>query len=127
MHWLCFSSRRSSWRMSAQASERTMRSTRAGAILAFLVVVVGALVANVPGSAPSCQGFPLCRSVLAGGIPFALHVVHRTLAFLLFGHLFAVAFLTRKRHEGRVIILATRLAFSAVVFQIFVAATMVEL
>ncbi len=110
-----------------QASERTLRSTRAGAILAFVVVVMGSLVANVPGAAPSCQGFPLCRSVLIGGVPFALHVVHRALAFVLFGHLFAVALLTRKRHEGRVIILATRLAFSAVVFQIIVAATMVEL
>ena len=109
------------------ASERTMRSTRAGAILAFLVVVLGALVANVPGAAPACQGFPLCRSVLTGGVPFALHVIHRTFAFLLFGHLFAVAFLTRRRHEGRVIVLATRLAFSAVVLQIIVAATMVEL
>jgi heme a synthase len=110
-----------------QASERTMRSTRVGAILAFLVVVLGALVANVPGAAPACQGFPLCRSVMVGGVPFALHVVHRTLAFLLFLHLFAVAFLTRKRHEGRVMVLATRLAFSAVVFQIMVAAILVEL
>jgi cytochrome c oxidase assembly protein subunit 15 len=108
-------------------SERTMRSTRAGAILAFLVVVMGALVANVPGAAPSCQGFPLCRSVLTRGTPFALHIAHRVLAILLFLHLFAVAFLARKRHEGRVIILATRLAFSTVVFQIIVAATMVEL
>lgn len=109
------------------ASARTSRSTRAGAVLAFIVVVLGALVANVPGAAPSCQGFPLCRSVLVGGVPFALHIVHRTFAFLLFAHLFAVAFLTRKRHEGRVIVLATRLAFSAVVLQIMVAATMVEL
>jgi heme A synthase len=104
-----------------------MRSTRAGAGLAFLVVVFGALVANVPGAATSCQGFPLCRSVLLGGIPFLLHVMHRTLAIVLFGHLFAVAYLTRRRHEGRVIVLATRLAFSAVVFQILVAATLVEL
>lgn len=109
------------------ASERTRRSTRAGAILAFVVVVMGALVANVPGAAPSCQGFPLCRSVLTGGVPLALHIVHRVLAILLFLHLFAVAYLTRKRHEGRVIVLATRLTFSAVVFQIIVAATMVEL
>lgn len=109
------------------ASERTMRSTRAGAGLAFLVVVLGALVANVPGAAASCQGFPLCRTTLVGGIPFALHVIHRALAFLLFGHLFSVAYLTRRRHEGRIIVLATRLAFSAVVFQILVAATMVAL
>lgn len=109
------------------ASSRTFRSTRAGAGLAFIVVVMGALVANVPAAAQSCQGFPLCRSVLVGGVPFALHVVHRSLGFLLFGHLFAVAFLTRRRHEGRVIVLATRLAFSAVVLQIMVAATMVEL
>jgi cytochrome c oxidase assembly protein subunit 15 len=109
------------------ASERTVRSTRAGAGLAFLVVVLGALVANVPGAAPACQGFPLCRSVLVGGVPFLLHVIHRTLAFLLFAHLFAVAFLTRKRHEGRIIVLATRLAFSAVAFQVMVAAIMVEL
>ena len=109
------------------ASGRTFRSTRAGAILAFIVVVLGALVANVPGAAPSCQGFPLCRTALLGGIPFALHVTHRALAFVLFGHLFAVAFLTRRRREGRVIVLATRLAFSAVVLQIMVAATMVEL
>jgi heme A synthase len=109
------------------ASARTARSTRAGAVLAFIVVVLGALVANVPGAAQSCQGFPLCRTVLMRGVPFALHVVHRTVAFLLFAHLFAVAFLTRRRHEGRVIVLATRLAFSAVVLQIMVAATMVEL
>jgi len=109
------------------ASARTFRSSRAGVGLAFIVVVLGALVANVPGAAPSCQGFPLCRAALMGGVPFALHVTHRALAFLLFGHLFAVAFLTRRRREGRGIVLATRLAFSAVVLQIMVAATMVEL
>jgi len=110
-----------------EVSERTKRSTRAGAILAFFVVVMGALVANVPGAAPSCQGFPLCRATLVGGAPLALHIAHRILAIVLFLHLFGVAFVTRKRHEGRVMVLATRLAFSAVVLQIIVAATMVEL
>ncbi|HTA73957.1 MAG TPA: COX15/CtaA family protein, partial [Gemmatimonadaceae bacterium] len=61
------------------ASGRTFRSARAAAGLAFVVVVFGALVANVPGAAPSCQGFPGCRSVLLGGLPFALHVTHRIL------------------------------------------------
>jgi heme a synthase len=109
------------------ASARTFRSSRAGAVLAFVVVVLGALVANVPGAAPSCQGFPLCRATLMGGLPFALHITHRALAFLLFAHLFGVAYLTRKRREGRVITLATRWTFSAVVLQVMVAATMVEL
>jgi heme a synthase len=109
------------------ASSRTFRSSRAGAVLAFIVVVLGALVANVPGAAPSCQGFPLCRATLMGGAPLALHITHRALAFLLFAHLFGVAYMTKRRHEGRTIVLATRLAFSAVVLQVLVAATMVEL
>jgi heme a synthase len=109
------------------ASGRTFRSARAGAGLAFVVVVFGALVANVPAAAPSCQGFPFCRSELVGGMPLALHVTHRILAFLLFCHLFAVAFVTRRRREGYTIVLATRRAFYAVVLQVVVAATMVEL
>jgi heme A synthase len=109
------------------ASGRTFRSARAGAGLAFVVVVFGALVANVPGAAPSCQGFPTCRTVVLGGLPLALHVTHRLLALLLFGQLFAVALLTRKRREGRAIVLATRWVFYAVVLQVVVAATMVEL
>jgi heme a synthase len=108
------------------ASGRTMRSTRAGAGLAFVVVVFGALVANVPGAAQSCQGFPLCGSVLANGAPLALHVTHRVLALLLFLHLFSVAFLARKRREGHVIVMATRLTFLAIVLQVIVATIMVE-
>jgi heme A synthase len=109
------------------ASGRTFRSARAGAGLAFVVVVFGALVANIPGAAQSCQGFPACRTVFLGGLPFALHVTHRVLAFLLFGHLFSIAFLTRRRREGRAIVLATRWVFYAVVLQVIVAASMVEL
>jgi len=109
------------------ASGRTSRSARAAAGLAFVVVVFGALVANVPGAAPSCQGFPACRSVLLGGLPFALHITHRILALLLFGHLFSVALMTKRRREGRAIVLATRWVFYVVVLQVIVAATMVEL
>src|SRR5262249_32312421 len=109
------------------ASGRTFRSSRAGAGLAFIVVVFGALVANVPGAAQSCQGFPSCRSTLLGGLPLALHVTHRILALLLFLHLFSVAYLTKKRGEGRVVVLATRWVFYAVVLQVIVAAAMVEL
>jgi heme A synthase len=109
------------------ASGRTFRSSRAGAGLAFVVVVFGALVANIPGAAASCQGFPACRSVLLGGLPLGLHITHRVLALFLFCHLFAVAYLTKRRHEGRTIVLATRWVFYAVVLQVIVAATMVEL
>lgn len=109
------------------ASGRTARSTRAGAAIAFVVVVFGALVANVPGAAPSCQGFPLCRSVLVTGVPLALHITHRVLALLLFLHLFSVAFVTRKRREGRAIVLATRWTFYIIVMQVVVASAMVEL
>ncbi len=109
------------------ASSRTARSTRAGAAIAFVVVVFGALVANVPGAAPSCQGFPLCSAVLTNGAPLALHVTHRVLALLLFLHLFSVAFLTRRRREGHMIVLATRWTFFVIVLQVAIATAMVEL
>jgi cytochrome c oxidase assembly protein subunit 15 len=108
------------------ASSRTMRSTRAAAGLAFIVVVFGALVANVPGAAPSCLEFPWCGSAAVRGVPLALHVTHRILALLLFLHLFSVAFLARKRREGHIVVMATRLAFLAVVLQVVFGIIMVE-
>ncbi len=109
------------------AAPRTYRAARAGAVMAFIVVVFGALVANVPAAAQSCQGFPWCRSVLAGGTPLALQVTHRVLAVVLFFHLFGVALGARRRQEGRTIVLATRWTFFVVVLQVVVAAAMVEL
>jgi heme A synthase len=109
------------------ASEKTWRGARVAVGLAFVVVLFGALTANVPGAAESCQGFPACRVVLEGGVPLRIQVVHRVLAFLLFFHLFGLAIAVRKRGEDPRIALAARLTFFAIVLQVLVAASLVEL
>jgi heme a synthase len=109
------------------ATPKTYRAARIAAIMAFIVVEFGALTANIPGAAQSCQGFPWCHNTLLQGAPLHTQLTHRVLAFLLFFHLFALAYLVRKRREAPRIVLAARLAFFAVVLQICVAATLVEL
>lgn len=109
------------------ASRRTVRSTWAGAALTFVVVVFGALVANVPGAAESCLEFPWCGQARVTGVPLALHATHRVLATLLLLHLFSVWwFGPRKRGEGEVIETATRLASQAVSLQVVLGIVLVE-
>ena len=108
-------------------STKTYRGARIAAVLAFIVVLFGAATANIPGAAQSCQGFPICRTVLLHGAPLHTQITHRLLAFLLFFHVFGVAFAVRKRAEDRPVVLAGQLAFAAIVLQILVAASLVEL
>jgi heme A synthase len=65
--------------------------------------------------------------VNAGGTPLVVQIVHRTIAFLLFGHLWGVAMALPRRNEPRPIILAARVAFGFAILQVLVAAAMVEM
>lgn len=111
----------------AERSERTLRGARAAAGLTFLALVLGALTANMPGAAASCQGFPWCRMVVGGGAPLVIQVTHRVIAFLLLAHLIGLAIGVRKRAEPRPIRAAAWAALGVVILQIIVAAAMVEM
>jgi heme A synthase len=108
-------------------SSKSYRGARIAAVMAFLVVLFGAMTANIPGAAQSCQGFPACRSVLIHGAPLHTQLAHRILAFLLFFHVVGLAVAIRRRAEDRIVVLAAQLAFSVIVLQILVAASLVEL
>lgn len=107
------------------ASPRTYRAARAAVVLAFLVVVMGALTANVLGANASCQGFPWCTSVVTTGAPLYIQVVHRVLAFLLFFHMIGLAIGVQRRRESGLVRAAAWTALGAIVLQIIVAAGMV--
>jgi heme A synthase len=109
------------------ASRRTFRSARAGVVLALITLVFGALTANIPDAAVSCTGFPWCREYMIYGDALVVHVTHRILAFLLFGHLLGIAIATGKRKEPPVIRRAAQLTFGIAVIQVLVAAAMIEM
>jgi heme A synthase len=108
-------------------SQKTFRSARAAVGLALVVLVFGALTANVPEAAAACGGFPWCRSIVAHGLPLWIQVTHRILALLLFGHLIGIAMATGKRGEPLAVRRASRFALGAAVVQILVAAAMIEM
>ena len=107
--------------------QQTLRSGRAAAAVTFLALVFGALTANTPDAAISCQGFPLCREIAATGAPLAIQITHRVIALLLLGHLIGVVIGVSRRGETRAVRTAAWLALSMVVLQIVVAAAMVEM
>jgi cytochrome c oxidase assembly protein subunit 15 len=109
------------------ASPRTYRAARAAVILAFIVLVIGALTANVLGANASCQGFPWCTRIAVTGTPLYIQVTHRVLAFLLFFHMIGVAVAAQRRLESSHVRVAAWVALGAIVLQIFVAAGMVEM
>lgn len=109
------------------ANQRTYRSALGAAVLALLTLIFGALTANLPDAASSCAGFPWCRDYLAHGTPLTVHLTHRILAYLLFGHLLGIAIGARKRREPPVVRRAAWLAFSAAIVQVLVAAAMIEM
>ena len=109
------------------ASARTYRGARAAVILAFIILIFGALTANIAGANVSCQGFPWCRSVLVTGTPLYIQVTHRVLAFLLFFHVIGLAMSVRKRRESILVRRAAWAALGAITLQIIVAAGMVEM
>ena len=109
------------------ATPRTLRAARAAVVLALATLVFGALTANVPDAAVACTGFPLCREYMIYGAPLTIHVTHRILAFLLFGHLLGIAIATGKRKEPLIVRRAAGFAFAAAVAQVLVAAAMIEM
>ena len=109
------------------ASPRTYRAARVAVILAFLVLVLGALTANVAGANVSCQGFPWCTSVLVSGPPLHIQLTHRVLAFLLFFHMIALPIAIRKRRESMLVQRAAWFALGVITVQLVVAAGMVEM
>lgn len=109
------------------ASAKTYRSARVAVILAFLVLVLGALTANVAGANVSCQGFPWCRSVAVSGPPLHIQVTHRVLAFLLWFHMIALPIMIRRRRESILVQRAAWAALGAITLQVIVAAGMVEM
>ncbi|HZK78450.1 MAG TPA: COX15/CtaA family protein, partial [Gemmatimonadaceae bacterium] len=109
------------------SSPRTWRSARGAVGLTLLVLILGALTANLPDAASSCGGFPWCRTITSHGTGLYVHVFHRIIAFLLFGHLIGITIATSKRNEPAVIVRAARFALGAAIVQILVAAAMIEM
>jgi len=104
-----------------------------GAVLAYLVVLMGALVANTQApvsGAPSaaalaCQGFPLCNGQLlpTGGL-VDIQWTHRLLAYLLFFHALGAAMVLRRRVAAGPLRTAGFAAVALVVTQVLVAGAM---
>jgi len=109
------------------SSDRTTRATTVALVLGALTLILGALTANIPSAPIACGGFPWCRTVNAGGTPLVVQIVHRTIAFLLFGHLWGVAMALPKRNEPRALVVAARFAFGFAILQVMIAAAMVEM
>lgn len=109
------------------ASAKTYRGARVAVILAFLVLIFGALTANVTGANISCQGFPWCRSVVVTGPPLHIQLTHRVLAYLLFFHMIGLTLAVRKRRESILVRRAAWTALGAITLQVIVAAGMVEM
>ena len=104
---------------------RSFRGARFAVVLALLTIVFGALTANVPDAAAACPGFPWCTEYMIYGPAIGVHVTHRILAFLLFGHLLGMAIATSRRKEPPVIRRAARIAFATAVIQVIVAGAMI--
>jgi heme A synthase len=109
------------------ASARTWRGARAALAMTFVVLVMGAFTAHVPGANASCVGFPLCRGSLMPSGTQHIQLTHRVLAFLLFFHLMGVAIGVVRRREAPLIIRAALTAFGLVLVQLVVAAALVEM
>lgn len=106
---------------------RSIQRTSVGAAaLGFVVVVIGALVANT-GAGPLCQGFPLCGGKLfpPGGGLVHLHWTHRVLAYLLALHVMGAVVGTWRRPAPRSVRYAATAALALVAGQIAVAALLV--
>src|SRR5687767_2279635 len=94
------------------------RSAFAAAALAFLVVILGGLTANLPGAAPACQGFPLCNGrIVTDGAAQTIHWMHRVLAFLLTLHVVGMTIGAWKRGPP-IVRRATTVLLAVIVAQI---------
>jgi heme a synthase len=109
-------------------SPRAMRSLGAGAALAFVVVVLGGLVAKFPGAAAACPSFPLCGDTPSNVPSGAAHVqlTHRVMAYLLFFHALAVGLsVARRAGEAAAVKRAAKWSALLVVSQLVIGAMMV--
>ena len=102
-------------------STRSARSLGAGAAMAFVIVVLGGVVAKYPGGAVACPSFPLCGTAPAGVAAGAQHIQiwHRVFAFLLLFHVVAVTLaLARRAAESSAVKRAARTAAVLVILQL---------
>lgn len=111
----------------AGVSPKTFRSAGAAVGLGFLVLVMGALTANVVGSAGSCGGFPWCRTGMTSGPGLHIQLTHRVLAFLLLFHVIGLTMGIVKHGAPVAVRRAAWSAFGLIILQVFVAAAMVEM
>jgi heme a synthase len=109
------------------ASLKTWRGARAALALTFVILVMGAFTAHVPGANSTCVGFPLCRGSLIPSGTQHIQLTHRILAFLLTFHLIGLAIAVRRRGESRAIIRAATASVIVVLSQIVIAAALVEM
>ena len=109
------------------ASAKTWRSARVALALTFVVLVLGAFTAHVPGANSLCVGFPLCRNGLLPSSAQHIQITHRILAFLLFFHLVGLSIGVWRRGEAKLIVGAAFTALGTVLVQIVVAAALVEM
>jgi heme A synthase len=108
-------------------SRGTYRSAMAAVALSFIVLVMGAMTANILGAAGSCGGFPWCRTGMASGPGLHIQLTHRVLAFLLFFHMIGVVIGIAKRGAPKPIARAGQISFGLILLQIFIAAALVEM
>lgn len=107
------------------ATPKSARGAVAAVVLAFLVIVMGALTANLPGAASACTGFPLCRNGF--GLPMQhVQLTHRLLAFLLLFHALGLVIAMRGRREPAPLLRAAAIVLGILVAQVLLAAAMVE-
>lgn len=111
----------------AGVSPRTFRASGAAVGLGFLVLVMGALTANVAGAAGSCGGFPWCRTGMASGPGLHIQLTHRVLAFLLLFHVMGMTMGIVKHGAPAPIKRAAWIAFGLIILQVLVAAALVEM
>lgn len=106
---------------------RAVRSLGAAAALAFIAVVLGGLVAKLPGAAVACRSFPLCGAA-PDAPPGAAHMqlTHRVVAYVLFFHVMAVSLaIARRSGESRSVQRAAKAAGVLVLLQLGIGAAMV--
>jgi heme a synthase len=108
-------------------SGRTRRGTFVLAVIAIVVIALGAFTANVAGAAGSCVGFPHCREILFGGTPLALHLTHRILAFAMLGHAIGILVGVGRRNDPALLRRTAWIMVVLIAVQLLVAAAMVEM
>ena len=112
---------------SRSAAARSWRVARGALVVAFVVLLLGALTANL-GAAGACLGFPNCRVYSSPNRGLVhLQLTHRVFALLLALHVLGAAMMIRRRAVAPVVKRAVFVALGAVVLQILVAASLVEM